>query len=139
MFTYIQNRCPFVLFVVFWCAVTMLTLEDKIFIVEQYALSKSVTAVRRSFRKRENWFHGKNLPSISTITNVVKTFELYGTVQDRRKNYTVSKEQYLSPTIIGAITYHHRQLSQRDLGFISGEVRRRFELCVERKGERLIL
>ena len=45
MFTYMQNRCPFVLFVVFWCAVTMLTLEDKIFIVEQHGLSNFVTEV----------------------------------------------------------------------------------------------
>ena len=45
MFTYIQNGCPFVLFVLFWCVRAMLTLEDNISIVEKFTPSSSGTEV----------------------------------------------------------------------------------------------
>ena len=67
----------------------MLSLDDKIFIV--------IAMVRTSFRQRDAQNHGKNLPSKRVIQYVINNFEKYGTVEDRRKSYTVDRPRVLSP------------------------------------------
>ena len=62
----------------------MFTLEHKKFALKQWFVMQSITAVRRSFRTRLGviWH---NLPSKSSLRNVIKKFESHGTLQDRRQ------------------------------------------------------
>lgn len=71
----------------------MLVLCDRIFVVQQWCRLQSVTAVRRSFRNRDSRYHGKNLPSLQSIRNIVDHFKRHGTVTDLRKSTSVNKER----------------------------------------------
>ena len=75
----------------------MLSLEDKIFIVQQWHSFQPLATIRRSFRRRDARYHGKNLPSLRTIRYVIDNFQKHGTVLDRRKSHFVNKGRVLSP------------------------------------------
>ena len=61
----------------------MLSFDEKKFVIEQWSISRSYTSIRRAFRSRPG-YHAKNLPSISTIRNIVVKLRKFGTVHDRR-------------------------------------------------------
>ena len=72
-----------------------LSLDDRVFIVEKFSETKSLTAVRRALRA---WISNhKKLPSLSTIRKIVMKFKYHYTVRDRRtseKQYkTVNREK----------------------------------------------
>ena len=69
----------------------MLSLEDKIFIVQQWHSFQPLATIRRSFRRRDARYHGKNLPSLRTIRYVTGNFQKHGTVLDRRKSHFLNK------------------------------------------------
>ena len=75
----------------------MLTLEDKVSIVQQWHSSHCIATVRRSFRQRDARYHGKNLPPRSVIWLVIDNFQQHGTVQDRRKSHIVKRDRVISP------------------------------------------
>ena len=75
----------------------MFSLEDKIFIVQQWHSSHSLAIIRRSFRQRDARYHGKNLPSKRMIQYVIDNFQQHGTVVDRRKSYIVNRARIISP------------------------------------------
>ena len=78
----------------------MLSLADKIFIVEQWHLHHSIVKVRRAFRQRDSRYTGKNLPSKSTIQYVVDNFKQHGTIRDRRKSYVAAKPRPISRQVV---------------------------------------
>ena len=63
----------------------MLSLEDKVFVIQKYDETRSFSAVRREFRRRDARFNGRNLPSVRQLRRAVKCFEESGSVHDRRK------------------------------------------------------
>ena len=63
----------------------MLTLEDKVFIVQKWHSSHCLATVRRSFRQRDARFLGKNLPSRQVIRYVIDNFQQNGTVETVEK------------------------------------------------------
>ena len=65
------------------------SLEVRKRILEQLHITRSFTAVRRSFRKLPG-YHSKNLPPLTTIWNVVKAFETTGSVAVVRKGKTAT-------------------------------------------------
>jgi hypothetical protein len=73
----------------------MLALHDRIFVVQQWCLLRSATAVRRSFRNRDPRYHGKNLPSLQSIRNVINHFKAHGTVTDLRKTTAANKKRQI--------------------------------------------
>ena len=83
----------------------MLSLEDKIFIVQQWASSHSLTTIRRSFRQRDARYHGKTYPlkSERVIRYVINNFKQYGTVGDRRKRYNMDRTRIMSPRKVEAV------------------------------------
>ena len=71
----LSKGCPFALVMSVSLYLAMLSSVDKIFIVCQWGLYRYYTAIRLSFRKRSNHYHGKNLPSVESIRSVVQHFE----------------------------------------------------------------
>lgn len=70
----------------------MLSEEEKKQVIEIWHSTKSLTAVRRSFRKKPG-YHAKNLPSISTLQGIVKKFLDHGTVHDCRRGRKSSTQE----------------------------------------------
>ena len=70
----------------------MLTDEQKIHVIKIWHSTKSLTAVRRAFRKIPG-FHSKNLPSISSLQKIVEKFSTHGTVKDLRKGKKIPAEE----------------------------------------------
>lgn len=81
----------------------MLTFDDKIFVVHQYAKCRSYSRIRRMFRNRSAVFHGKNLPSISSLQHTVHKFQQFGTVLDRRVSSQVQKLRPLDPQVFETV------------------------------------
>ena len=72
----------------------MLSLEDKVFVIQKYHETRSFSAVRREFRHRDARLNGQNLPSLRQLRRVVKCFEESGSVLDRRKKNQVEEWWY---------------------------------------------
>ena len=62
----------------------MLSLEPKKFALEQWFLTHSITAVRRAFRIHLG-IKWHNLPPTSSLWSVIKKFDSFGTLCDRRQ------------------------------------------------------
>ena len=71
--------------------------EDKIFIVEKWYETRSLAFIRRAFQQRDARYHGKNLPSRTSIERVVKHFQRSGTVADLRNTYLAQRGRDFSP------------------------------------------
>ena len=99
-----QNKHTLVL-----CA--MFSREDKIFIVEKWYETRSLAFIRRAVRQRDARYHGKNLPSPTSIERVVKHFQRFGTVADLRSTYLAQKGRYFSPEKVRRVqkVYARRQ------------------------------
>ena len=65
------------------------SLEVKKRILEQWHITRSFTAFRRSFRKLPGYY-SKNLPPLTIIWNVKKAFETTGSVAVVRKGKTAT-------------------------------------------------
>lgn len=88
--------CPFTAINFILSLLVMFSLEDKIFIVQQWNSFQPLATIRRSFRRRDARYHGKNLPSLRTIRYVIDNFQKHGTVLDRRKSHFVNNGRVLS-------------------------------------------
>ena len=99
-----QNKHSLVL-----CA--MFSREDKIFIVEKWYETRSLAFIRRAFRQRDARYHGKNLPSRTSIERVVKHFQRSGTVADLRNTYLAQRGRDVSPEKVRRVkkVYARRQ------------------------------
>ena len=77
----------------------MFSREDTIFIVEKWYEKLSLAFIRRAFRQRDARYHGKNLPSRTSIERVVKHFQRSGTVAeaDLRSTYLAQRGWDFSP------------------------------------------
>ena len=64
--------------------INMLTAEDKKHVVKMWHKTSSFTAIRRLFRMLPG-YTAHNLPSISSIQNVVRKFDTKETEKDLRK------------------------------------------------------
>ena len=62
----------------------MISLEQKKFALEQWFLTHSITAVRRAFRTHLG-IKWHNLPPTSSLWSVIKKFNSFGTLCDRRQ------------------------------------------------------
>ena len=71
--------------------------EDKIFIVEKWYETRSLAFTRRAFRQRDLRYHGKNLPSQTSIERVVKHFQRTGTVTYLKNTYLAPRGRDFSP------------------------------------------
>ena len=89
----------------------MFSREDTIFIVEKWYETHSLAFIRRAFRKRDARYHGKNLPSRTSIERVVKHFQRSGTVADLRSTYLAQRERNFSPEKVRRVkkVYARRQ------------------------------
>jgi hypothetical protein len=92
-----------------------------------------------SFRNRDSWYHGKNLPSVVNQERlVVDHFQMHGTVTDLRKSTAVNRERPAHADELNAVRrYHHRALSGLNRDFLIPEIIRGWKLCMEMRGNRL--
>ena len=70
----------------------MLSLEQTKFALEQWFLTHSITAVRRAFRTHLG-IKWHNLPSTSSVWSVIKKFDSFGTLCDRRQEKKHSSDE----------------------------------------------
>ena len=75
----------------------MFSREDKIFIVEKWYETRPLAFIRRAFWQRDARYHGKNLPSRTSIEQVVKHFQRSGTGADLRNTYLAQRGRDFSP------------------------------------------
>ena len=91
----------------------MQCLVEKIrfFIVEKWYETRSLAFIRRAFRQRDARYHGKNLPSRTSIERVVKHFQRSGTVADLRNTNLAQRERDFSPEKVRRVkkVYARRQ------------------------------
>ena len=107
------NCCPFEYFTWPDHQLFMLVLRDRIFVVQQWYWLQSIVAVHRRIRNRDAGYHGKNLPSLQSIRNVIDHFKTHGTVTDLRKSTALKKEHPIPRGNVDAIRrLYFRTLSE---------------------------
>ncbi len=75
----------------------VLTLQERIFVTEQYFAHKSYKTVSEMFQAK---FSGENVPNKSTISRIIAKFRQYGTVSNLPHN---REKTELTPCVLATV------------------------------------